>query len=86
MGGNEVWILSYFAAALTLSLARGGTHLGLMPGWQPFHPDDVAILRQLITEAAIEPRIDRRYPLAEIVAALRDVHEGRSKGKIVITM
>ncbi len=85
MGGNGVWILSFLAAALTFSLGRGGKHLGLMPGWRPFHPDDVAILRQLIAEGAIQPRIDRRYPLAEIAAALRDVHEGRNKGKIVIT-
>ena len=84
MGGNGIWILSYFVAAITFSLGRG-KHLGLMPGWRPFHPDDVAILRELVNRGAIQPRIDRRYPLTEIVAALRDVHEGRSKGKIVIT-
>jgi NADPH:quinone reductase-like Zn-dependent oxidoreductase len=57
-----------------------------MPGWRAFHPDDVAILRQLIADGAIHARIDRRYPLAEIVAALREVHEGRNKGKVVITV
>jgi NADPH:quinone reductase-like Zn-dependent oxidoreductase len=57
-----------------------------MPGWRPFHPDDVAILKQLVAEGAIKPRIDRRYPLAEIAAALREVHEGRNLGKIVVTM
>lgn len=86
MGGNAVWILSYFAAALSFSLGRGGKHLGLMPGWRPFHPDDVAILRQLVADGAITPRIDRRYPLSELVTALKDVHEGRNKGKIVITL
>jgi NADPH:quinone reductase-like Zn-dependent oxidoreductase len=34
----------------------------------------------------IKPQIDRRYPLAELVQALSDVHEGRSKGKVVVTM
>jgi len=86
MGGNGIWILSYFAGAFTFSLGRGGKHLGLMPGWRAFHPDDVAILRELIAEGAIHPRIDRRYPLSEIVAALREVHEGRNKGKVVITV
>jgi NADPH:quinone reductase-like Zn-dependent oxidoreductase len=86
MGGNGIWILSYFVAALTFSLARGGKHLGLMPGWRPFHPDDVAILKELIAQGAIHPRIDRRYPLSELVAALSDVHEGRNKGKVVITL
>jgi NADPH:quinone reductase-like Zn-dependent oxidoreductase len=85
MGGNGICILSYVAAALTFSLGRGGKHLGLMPGWRPFHADDVAILRELVLQGAIKPHIDRRYPLSEIVAALRDVHEGRNKGKVVIT-
>jgi NADPH:quinone reductase-like Zn-dependent oxidoreductase len=39
-----------------------------------------------IDVAGIKPRIDRRYPLAEIAAALRDVHEGRNMGNIVVTM
>jgi NADPH:quinone reductase-like Zn-dependent oxidoreductase len=86
MGGNAVWILSYFAAAITFGLTRGGVHMGLMPGWRPFHPDDVAVLRQLVAEGVIKPRIDRRYPLAELVTALRDVHEGRNLGKIVVTV
>ncbi len=84
MGGNGTWILSYFAAALTLGLARGGKHLGLMPGWRPFHPDDVAALRELVAAGAITPRIDRRYPLSELVTALKDVDDGRSQGKVVI--
>src|SRR5258706_1069042 len=86
MGGNATWILSYFAAALTFSLGRSGKHLGLMPGWRAFQPGDVAILRELVAEGVIQPRIDRRYRLAEIAAALREVHEGRNMGKIVVTM
>jgi len=86
MGGNGIWVLSLFAAAVTFSLGRGGKHLGLMPGWRPFQPDDVAILKELLAQGVIKPRIDRRYPLSELVAALRDVHEGRNKGKIVITV
>jgi NADPH:quinone reductase-like Zn-dependent oxidoreductase len=86
MGGNAVWILSFFAAALTFGLTRGGVHMGLMPGWRPFHPDDVAILREMVAAGVIKPRIDRRYPLTEIAAALREVHEGRNMGMIVVTM
>ena len=85
MGGNGIWILSFFIAALTFNLGRG-KHLGLMPGWRAFHPDDVAILRSLIADGTIQPRIDRRYPLAEVASALRDVNEGRNRGKIVVTM
>ena len=86
MGGNGTWILSYLAAGLTLQLARGGKHLGLMPGWRPFPAEDAAELAQLVAAGAFTPRIDRRYKLGEVRAALADVHEGRNKGKIVITM
>ena len=86
MGGNGVWILSFFAAALTFSLTRGGVHMGLMPGWRPFHPDDAAEIQRLVETGVLKPRIDRRYPLTEIVAALRYVHEGRNEGKVVITV
>jgi NADPH:quinone reductase-like Zn-dependent oxidoreductase len=86
MGGNAVWVLSFFAAAFTFGLTRGGVHMGLMPGWRPFHPDEAAELKQLIADGVIKPRIDRRYPLTELATALSDVHEGRNRGKIVITV
>jgi NADPH:quinone reductase-like Zn-dependent oxidoreductase len=86
MGGNGVWILSFFAAALTFGLTRGGVHMGLMPGWRPFRPEDAAEIGRLVEAGVLQPRIDRRYPLAEIVDALRYVHEGRNEGKVVITV
>ncbi len=45
MGGNGVWVLSLFASALVRLFLRDGKHLSLMPGWRPFHPDDVGALR-----------------------------------------
>ncbi len=86
MGGNGVWILSFFAAALTLGLTRGGVHMGLMPGWRPFQPDDAAEIRRLVEAGVLKPRIDRRYPLTEVVVALRYVHEGRNEGKVVLVV
>jgi len=85
-GGNLIWVLSYLLAAVTFSLTRGGIHMGLTPGWRPFHPEDAATIRGLVAAGAIKPRIDRRYRLAEVRQALTDVHEGRNKGKIVVTM
>jgi NADPH:quinone reductase-like Zn-dependent oxidoreductase len=60
--------------------------LGLMPGWHAFHPDDVAALKRFVAAGVIRPQIDRRYPLAQVREALRDVYEGRAKGKVVITI
>jgi NADPH:quinone reductase-like Zn-dependent oxidoreductase len=85
MGGNSRWILSFFAHLTVGWLIDGGRHIGLMPGWRPFHPDDVAILRELLEQGAFKPAIDRRYPLAEVATAVEYVHQGRNRGKVVIT-
>ena len=57
---------------------------GLMLWWKPMHPPDVETLKGLIAAGKVRPVIDRRYPLTEIVEALRLVDEGRSRGKVVI--
>jgi NADPH:quinone reductase-like Zn-dependent oxidoreductase len=86
MGGNARWIASFFLAAITFSLSRGGVRLGLMPGWRPFHADEATAIRELVESGALKAPIDRTYPLADVRQALADVHEGRNKGKIVVTM
>ena len=86
MGGNGAWIRSLAVLALTGWRIAKGKHLGLMPGWHAFHPDDVAALKGFIAAGVIKPQIDRRYPLSEVREALRDVYEGRAKGKVVITI
>jgi NADPH:quinone reductase and related Zn-dependent oxidoreductases len=85
MGGNGTWIRSFFALLPIKWLVARGKHLGLMPGWRSFHPDDVAALKDYIAAGVIRPQIDRRYPLAEVADALRYVGEGHPKGKVVIT-
>jgi NADPH:quinone reductase-like Zn-dependent oxidoreductase len=59
---------------------------GLMLWWKPWHQPDVRALEELIASRKLKPVIDRRYPLSEIVEALRYVDEGRPKGKVVITV
>ena len=59
---------------------------GLLLWWKPFNPVDIARMEELIAAGSVTPRIDRTYPLEEVVAALTQVHEGRSSGKVVITV
>jgi len=58
---------------------------GLMLWWKPFKPEDVATLTDLIAAGSVRPVIDRRFPLSQIVDALRWVDDGHAKGKVVIT-
>jgi len=58
---------------------------GLMLWWKPFDRDDLATITDLIAAGTIKPVIDRRFPLSDIVAALRWVADGHAVGKVVIT-
>jgi NADPH:quinone reductase-like Zn-dependent oxidoreductase len=77
---------SIFVAAVVRAVVRDGKHLNLMPGWRPFHPDDVAALKDLVEQGVIRPRIARRYSLAEVARGLADVNNGLVEGKVVITV
>ena len=57
---------------------------GLLLWWKPFHRPDVEALERLIAEGKVAPQIDRTFPLAQIVDALRWVDEGHSKGKVLV--
>jgi NADPH:quinone reductase-like Zn-dependent oxidoreductase len=63
----------------------GRRRLGLMLWWRPFHPEDVDRLKELIAMGKLRPVINRRFPLSEVVAALRHVDEGLARGKVVVT-
>jgi NADPH:quinone reductase-like Zn-dependent oxidoreductase len=58
---------------------------GLMLWWKPFKAEDIRTLTGLIAAGSVRPVIDRRFPLSQIVDALRWVDDGHAKGKVVIT-
>ena len=84
LGGSSEW---FFQGLLLMPLVSvsSGKRMGLMLWWKPFKAKDVETLTELIAAGKVKPAIDRRFPLSEIVNALRYVDEGRARGKVVIT-
>ena len=56
--------------------------------FEPFlaelNPKDLALLADLIQQGKLKPVIDRRYPLAELPAAMAYLEAGHARGKIVL--
>lgn len=48
--------------------------------------EDLQSLTQLIEAGTVMPIIDKTYPLADAPAAIQYVHEGRARGKVVVTI
>jgi NADPH:quinone reductase-like Zn-dependent oxidoreductase len=83
LGGSALPILAGMTLGPLRSL-RSDKWTGLMLWWKPFNPEDVARLKELITAGKLKPVIDRRFPLSEIVDALKWVDDGHPKGKVII--
>jgi NADPH:quinone reductase-like Zn-dependent oxidoreductase len=61
-----------------------GQKLGMLASKE--NGEDLRILGDLIESGQVTPAIDRTYPLSETAAAIRYVHEGRARGKVVISV
>jgi NADPH:quinone reductase-like Zn-dependent oxidoreductase len=83
-GGNRTLFTGVVVGPLMSLFSDKWT--GLMLWWKPWHPPDVAALKELIAAGKLKPVIDRRFPLSEVVQALRHVDEGRARGKVIITL
>ena len=83
LGGTTWPILSALTVGAIASAATARSS-GLMLGWKPFSPPDVARLTELIAAGQLRPAIDRTFPLEEVVAALRWVDDGQARGKVLV--
>ena len=85
LGGTARPILASLIVGPLISLASD-QWTGLLLWWKPFNAEDVATLVALIAGGQVKPAIDRRFPLSEVVDALRYVDDGHARGKVIITM
>jgi NADPH:quinone reductase-like Zn-dependent oxidoreductase len=84
LGGNSGDIIGGLIVGPLMSLASD-KWTGLMIWWKPFNRADVSTVTDLIAAGKVKPVIDRRYPLSQVVDALRWVDDGHARGKVIIT-
>ena len=84
LGGSGWRILGALLLGPLLSRISGGRRLGLLLSWKPFAADDVAVLTAMVAAGTLRPAIDRRYPLSDVVAALRHLDDGHARGKVLV--
>lgn len=63
----------------------GGKKVGMMGTAKP-NKADLLILKEMLEKGQIVPVIDRAYPLAETVEAIRYLETLRARGKVIITV
>jgi NADPH:quinone reductase-like Zn-dependent oxidoreductase len=85
LGGTTLSIFAALIVGPLLSIV-GDKWSGLLLWWKPFNPNDVTTLTDMIAAGKIKPVIDRRYPLSEVVDALRWVDNGHARGKVIVTV
>jgi NADPH:quinone reductase-like Zn-dependent oxidoreductase len=84
VGGATGAILQALVLGPLLS-SSGNRQLGVV-GHDPFKPEDMVFLQELISADTLVPVIDKSYPLSEVAEALRYVDAGHARGKVVISM
>jgi NADPH:quinone reductase-like Zn-dependent oxidoreductase len=61
---------------------RGGKDIAMVSAH--VRTKDLELLSELIESSKVRPQIDRRYPFAEIPAAIAYLEQGHARGKVAV--
>jgi NADPH:quinone reductase-like Zn-dependent oxidoreductase len=76
-------VTGYTSVAKLLGVSlRGGKEIAMVQAHVT--PKDLDLLSELIAGGKVRPQIDRRYPFAEIPAAIAYVEQGHARAKVVL--
>jgi NADPH:quinone reductase-like Zn-dependent oxidoreductase len=75
----------FFGASIAGAMMAGSDKRMGVFMWKPNDRDDLDYLARLASGGQLDPIIDRRIGLEDVPAALREMQEGRTRGKVVVT-
>jgi NADPH:quinone reductase-like Zn-dependent oxidoreductase len=81
--GGKAAVVGFTSVAKLMSVSlRGGKDIAIVSA----HVNTTALefLAKLIEAGKVRPQIDRRYPFAEIPAAITYLEQGHARGKVVV--
>ena len=82
-GGGKAAVIGFTSVAKLLGVSlRGGKDIALVQAHVA--TKDLEFLSELIEAGKIRPHVDRRYPFADIPAAIAYLEQGHARGKVVI--
>jgi NADPH:quinone reductase-like Zn-dependent oxidoreductase len=81
--GGKAAVVGFTSVAKLISVSlRGGRNIAQVSAHVT--TTDLEFLANLIEAGEVRPQIDRRYPFAEIPAAIAYLEEGHARGKVVV--
>jgi NADPH:quinone reductase-like Zn-dependent oxidoreductase len=81
-GGGKAAVVGFTSVAKLIGVSlRGGKRIAMVSAHVA--AKDLELLSTLIEAGKVRPEIDRRYPFAEIPAAIAYLEQGHARGKVV---
>jgi NADPH:quinone reductase-like Zn-dependent oxidoreductase len=81
--GGKAAVVGFTSVAKLMGVSlRGGKDVAMVSAHVA--TKDLELLSELIEAGKVRPQIDRRYPFAEIPAAIAYLEQGHARGKVVV--